>query len=342
MLIDVHAHILPPAYLDALTRSGRYEVEEDSEHGIVVKEKGSRFLTIPPQLPDIEQRIADMDQSGIDMQVLSVSTPQVYFLSGDEVVELARRCNDYLASVVESYPNRFRALASIPLTANSVDDAVRELARCVTELGMPGFIIGGTIDGTPIDDERFDPFYEEANRLGATMFIHPRVPAGVEAMDQSALTPRVGFMLDTTLAVSRLIFSNFFGRFLGINVIVAHLGGALPFLAGRLDAGYRKYPELQGTTRAPGDVLRDIYFDSVAFHEPAIRCAIDTVGVERILFGTDYPHLSGNMTQAIDLLEEMKLSRGEKRSILGNNAAGLFGLEVESGSTIPFLNILGG
>lgn len=174
------------------------------------------------------------------------------------------------------------------------------------------------------------------------MFIHPMVPAGVEAMDQYALTPLVGFMFDTTLAVSRLIFSNFFGRFLGINVIVAHLGGALPFLAGRLDAGYRKYPELQGTTRAPGDVLRDIYFDSVAFHEPAIRCAIDTVGVERILFGTDYPHLSGNMTQAIDLLEEMKLGRGEKRSILGNNAAGLFGLEVESGSTIPFLNILGG
>jgi aminocarboxymuconate-semialdehyde decarboxylase len=336
--IDVHTHAQPPEYLDILVNSGRYEVSGDEETGLIIMEKGSRFLTITPQMHDVQQRIADMDRDGIDVQILSVTTPQVYFLSGQPAIDLARRCNDYLASIVQAHPDRFRALASIPLTAN-IDEAVRELVRCIDELGMVGFIIGANIDGTPIDDPRFDPFYEEANRLGTTMFIHPMAPAGIEVMNQYALAPLVGFMFDTTLAVSRLIFSNFFGRFLGIKVIVSHLGAAIPFLAGRLDMGYRAYPDCQGVTRAPSEAIADLYLDTVSFHEPALRCAIDTVGVDRILFGSDYPHVIGDVTKTTDTLDDM-LGRRDKRKIFGDNAAPLFGLEVDGGSGLPLIGML--
>lgn len=338
MRIDVHAHAQPPEYLDALVNSGRYEVGGNEDTGLVIMEKGARFLSITPQMHDVTQRIADMDRDGIDMQILSVTTPQVYFLSDQPAIDLARQCNDYLAEMVREHPERFRALASIPLTAN-IDEAVRELQRCIGELGMVGFIIGANINGVPIDDPRFDPLYEEANRLGTTMFIHPMAPAGIEVMNQYALAPLVGFMFDTTLAVSRLIFSNFFGRFLSINVIVGHLGAAIPYLAGRLDAGYRAYPDCQGISRRPSEIIADLYLDTVSFHEPALRCAIDTVGVDHILFGSDYPHVIGDVAGTTDLLDDM-LGRRDKRKIFGDNAAPLFGLKADGGFGLPLIGTL--
>jgi aminocarboxymuconate-semialdehyde decarboxylase len=189
----------------------------------------------------------------------------------------------------------------------------------------PGFIIGANVDGIPIDDPRFDPFYEEANRRNALMFIHPMVPPGVEAMNPYALAPLVGFMFDTTLALSRLIFSDFFGRFLGINVWAGHLGGALPFLAGRLDMGYRNYPDCQGVNRPPSEIIERISFDTVSSHEAALRCAIETVGEDRILFGSDYPQVIGNIQGAIDTIEH-SVGRRHRGRILGDNAAQLLGL----------------
>ena len=342
MIIDVHAHAQPPDFHDILTKSGRYEMVDEDSQRTVLRDKGSRFLTLTENMPDIRERIADMDELEVDVQILSLSIPQVYFVSGQEAIELARHCNDYLASVVKQHPDRFRALASIPLTAETIDDAVRELARCIEELGMVGFVIGSNINGIAINDHRFDPFYEEANRLGTAMFIHPMVPTGVEAMNDFALAPLVGFMFDTTLAVSRLIFSNFFGRFLGIKVIVGHVGGAIPYISGRLDAGFRVYPECQDITRSPGDAIRDLYVDTVSSHAPAVRCAIDTLGVDRILFGSDYPHVMSDASGSINMLEEMDLGRKQRRGILGNNAASLFGIKSNDGVDIPLIGTIGG
>jgi aminocarboxymuconate-semialdehyde decarboxylase len=248
----------------------------------------------------------------------------VYFLSGQGAVDMAVQTNDYLAGIVQAYPDRFRALASIPLTAD-IDSAIAELVRCMDVLGMPGFLIGANIDGAPIDDPRFDPFYEEANRRGAVMFIHPMVPAGIETMNQYALAPLVGFMFDSTLAVSRLIFSNFFGRFLGINVVVPHLGGAIPFLAGRLDNGWRNYAECQGINRPPSEVIERLYFDTASGSEPALKCAIELAGEDHILFGSDYPQFSGDISGALSGVEHA-VNRRHRGKVLGDTAAKVFGL----------------
>jgi aminocarboxymuconate-semialdehyde decarboxylase len=323
--VDVHTHAQPPEYLKLLLDSGRYEADHGPEGQLVLKERCSRFLTITPQMHDPEQRIAEMDAAGIDVQILSLTTPQVYFLEGQAAIDLARLCNDYLASIVDTYPTRFRALASIPFTAD-IDSVIAELSRCMDTLGMPGFVIGSNVEGQPIDDPRFDPFYEEANRRGAVMFVHPMVPTGIEAMNKYALAPLVGFVMDTTLAVSRLIFSDFFGRFLGINVLVGHLGGALPFLAGRLDAGYETYAECQTITRPPSEIIERLYLDTVSAHPAALRCAMELVGAERVLFGSDYPHLIGNVAGGIGMIENT-VGRRDRGKVLGDNAANMFRLQ---------------
>lgn len=322
MRIDVHAHVLPPDYLKLLLSVGRYDTERGENDVLIIKEKGARFLTITPQMHNPELRVAEMDAAGVDMQVLSITVPQIYFVEGQEAVDLAVLCNDYLAGIVQQYPDRFRALASIPLTAD-VDSSINELARCMDTLGMPGFIIGANINGGPIDDPKYDPFFEEANRRGAVMFLHPMVPSGIEAMSQYAMAPLVGFMFDTTQAVARLIYSDFFGRFLGINVVVAHLGAAAPYLAGRFDIGYRAYPECQRITRPPSEVIERLYLDTVSFYEPSLRMALDTVGPDHVLFGSDYPQVIGDIAASIETIEHVA-ARRDRTKILGDNAARLY------------------
>lgn len=340
VIIDVHAHAQPPDFHDILTRSGKFEISGEREEGVLLRDTTSGVVTLSPRMPEIRERVAEMDAHDVDIQILSLSVPHVYFASGDEALALTRHCNDYLASMVQQYPDRFRALASVPLTAETIDDSVRELHRSVEELGMVGFSIGSNINGQTIDDSHWDPFYEEANRLGAAMFVHPLAPVHTGMLDAYALTPMVGYLMDTTVAVSRLIFSNFFGRFLGINVIVGHLGGTLPFITGRLDDGYLMYPECQEITRPPSEAIQDLYVDTVSSHEPAIRCAIDTLGMEHILFGSDYPNAPANMARSVDILEEMSLGRRDKRRILGNNAAPLFGIESDDGPSFPLIGSL--
>jgi aminocarboxymuconate-semialdehyde decarboxylase len=324
MRIDVHTHAQPPEYLDALLASGRYETVRDPSGNLVIREKGSRFLTITEQMHDTAQRVEDMDATGIDLQIISVTTPQVYFLHDQAAVDLARTCNDYLAEMVHAHPTRFRALASVPLTADS-DAAVAEFERCLDDLGMAGAIIGANIDGRPIDDPAFAPFYETLNARQSTMLIHPMVPAGIEVMNQYALAPLVGFMMDTTLAMSRLIFSGFFDKYPQINVIAGHLGAAAPYIAGRLDIGYRSYPDCLGIERPPSDYLKRMYLDTVSFHVPALHCAIETVGADRILFGSDYPHVIGDITGATAVIEQ-SVPADALSGILGDSAVALFGI----------------
>lgn len=330
MRIDDPAHAQPPEYLDALLASGRYEVGRDETGQIVLHERGARFLTMTPQMHDPAARVAEMDAAGIDLQILSVTTPQVYFLEGPAAVDLARRCNDYPAGLVQAYPHRFRALASVPLTADS-DAAIAEFSRCMDELGMDGAIIGANIAGRPLDDPAFDPFYAEASRRGTVLFIHPMVPAGIETMNAYALAPLVGFMFDTTLAVARLIFADFFGRFPDIRLLAGHLGATLPYLAGRLDIGWRSYADCQGLDHPPSADIQQLYLDTVSFHPPALRCALETVGPDRILFGSDYPHVIGDVPGAIASIETTAPAEAQT-GILGSNAARLFAIPDATGA----------
>jgi aminocarboxymuconate-semialdehyde decarboxylase len=243
----------------------------------------------------------------------------VYFASDENSLALAKTTNDHLSALCEEHPDRLLCLASVPL--NNPHLALLELDRAIHGLGMNGLIIGSNINGQPLNSREFWPFFEEVDRLGLAVLIHPMSPAGVEHMGEYGLAPLVGFVFDTTMAVTRMVYEGMMEAFPNINFIVAHLGGAIPYLLERINNGYRAYPECRENLGVlPSEYLKRLYYDTVSFHEPALMCAYHTVGAEHMVLGSDYPHVIGSMSEAVASLESLELADDEKAMMLGRNA----------------------
>lgn len=323
-VIDVHNHFYPERYLDALDESeSDLEVGEDEEGRRVLLSGGSRIVTLTPPMVDLETRLAALDDSAVDKQLVSLTAPNVNFLAGEASVELARICNDAFAEIDDDH-DELLSLASVPL--REPDQALAEARRAVEELGLHGFIVGSNIDGVPLNADRFEPFYELVAELDVPIFIHPMTPAGVEVMQEYRLAPLVGFENEITMAITRLIFDGVLDRH-DLKVHLAHLGGTVPYLVERLNNGYRAYPECrQHIDRLPEQYLQEVYYDSVSFHPPALRCAIESVGLDQIVVGSDYPHVIGDLERAVTDIDELQLTSAGRAKLMGENAARLYGV----------------
>lgn len=317
MRIDFHNHFYPPEYLKKLEEWGqRYEFVQDPTGLKIVREKGARFLGITSEHVDVEQRIADMDRIGIDIQVLTLTTPNVYFTTKKRNLHLAQMSNDFFAELCQKYPRRFIGFASVPL--KHPEDAIKELHRAVKDLGMKGVVLGSNIDGKHLHSEEFWPFYEEVARLDLPIFIHPMVPARPEMWADVPLVPFIGFVMDTTVTVSKMVLSGIFEKFPSLTMILPHLGGTLPFLFGRIDMGFGSY--FKGLVpKLPTEYLKRFYYDTVSFYQPALMCTYLAVGADQMVLGSDYPHVIGDITKSVSSIEEMNISQEEKEKILGEN-----------------------
>jgi aminocarboxymuconate-semialdehyde decarboxylase len=240
-------------------------------------------------------------------------------------VALARLVNDSFHSIAQARPDRFTALATLPL--NDVPASVDELERAVKQLGFKGAMLFSNVNGIALADECFLPLYERANQLGAVLHIHPTSPVGVEAMKAFWLMPLVGFLMDTTLAAAHLVFAGVPERFPKISWVLSHLGGAIPYLAERLDRGFDAFPECrERISLHPSEYLKRFYYDTVNFDRAALRLAASFAGVDHILAGSDYPHQIGSLRSMLQSLRGLDLSRAQQDQILGGNAARLLGL----------------
>ena len=185
---------------------------------------------------------------------------------------------------------------------------------------MKGVVLGTNIDGTHLHSKEFWPFYEEVERLDLPIFLHPMVPANPESMAEFPLVSLVGFVMDTTMTVSKMVFGGVFEKFPRLTLILPHLGGTLPFLFERLDNGYRAYEECQpNCSRLPSDYLKNLYYDTVSFYEPALMCTYLAVGADHMVMGSDYPHVIGDISKSLSSIEALPISPEEKRKILGEN-----------------------
>lgn len=319
MKIDFHNHFYPPGYLEKLEQWGhRYKFVQDPSGIKIVYDKGARFLGITKQHVSIEQRIADMDRIGIDIQVLTLTTPNVYFTTKKRNLYLAKTSNDFFAEVCQKYPSRFMAFASVPL--KDPDDAIEELHRAYRDLGMKGVVIGSNIDGKHLHSKEFWPFYEEVNKLNIPIFIHPMVPKNPEQLAEFALVPFVGFTMDTTISVAKMVLSGLFEKYPNLTLILPHLGGTLPFLFERFDNGFRAYKEFQeNITKPPTYYFKKFYYDTVSFYQPALICTYLSVGADHMVLGSDYPHVIGDINRCVSSIEELNISKEEKEKILGDN-----------------------
>ena len=325
MIIDFHNHFYPPEYLAALRDgSTAARVWTDAEGNPVIGYPGDYNVAVRGHR-DIAYRDEVLAQEGVDLQVLTLTTPGTHIEAAERATHLARLVNDALAETVRSRPRRFAALGTLPL--NDPRASAAELERLMGPLGLKGAMVFGNANGAPLADQRFWPLYERADALGAVLFIHPTHPLGVEAMQEYWLMPLVGFLFDTTLAAAHLVFSGVVERFPRIRWVLGHLGGAIPYIAERLDRGYEAFPECRRhIPQPPSAYLKRFYYDTVNFDPRALRLAIDFAGPGRILAGSDYPHRIGSLRSMLDVCRGVDLPAGDRAAILGGNAAGLLGL----------------
>lgn len=318
--VDLHAHLTARTLLRAI-RAGT------SLHGV----DPSRIAR--GQLRDIdpETRLAEMDRLGVDVQVVSVE-PQMYCYEADAdaAASIHRECNDELRELIAARPDRFRGLAVVPLQDTRA--AIEELDRAMNVCGCSGVMIGDHVRGVMYDDPRFRPFWKAAEEMRALVFLHQASPTLVSTrIDRYHLSNTVGNAVERTLSFAALVFGGVMDAHPGLRVALAHGGGYAALAAGRMDWGWRWRAEARvNIATAPTEHLRRFYYDSITHSEAALRFLIDSVGIDRVVFGTDYPGFAagreGAGYQPRDWLVGLgRISDAEKRAILGANLEAVLG-----------------
>ena len=317
---DLHTHYYPNAFFRLIDEvGGAFSFGTDPTGRTIIRYRGSRFFGITPPMTDPARRIEDMDRVGIDVEVLSLSTPNVYFAPPERQAEVARLVNDAYADLAARYPTRFKGFASIPM--DDADAALRELDRTQGELHMNGVIVLSNINGRALTDPRYRPFFAECDRRRVCVFIHPMIPAAAEPFAEYVLGPIIGFPFDTTLAVARLCYAGVFRELPNIRWILGHLGGAVPYLMERMDNGYRDFAECRvNIDELPSVYLKRLYYDTVSFSAPSLRLAHQVVGADHLVMGSDYPHLLGSIDRAVTSITSLDIPTVEKDRIFSGTA----------------------
>lgn len=311
MRIDVHAHYWTDQYLDRVAALGKTDTA--TQRGIGAGGGA-----------ELDARLRLMDRAGIDVQVLSAAPQLPYGLDTERAVAAARYVNDEYAAVVTAHPDRFRAFAALPMP--DVDAAIAEIGRATDELGMVGVTMNTSVLDRAITDPDFEPIFAELDARGAVLYLHPAGNGACSPLvTEHHITWMAGAPFEDTIAALQLITSGHLQRYPGVKIICSHLGGALPMLTRRADDHLAW--EAPDTPEPPSQAVHRLWFDTVSHcHEPALRCAIDTFGADRIMLGTDFPYEDGaTFVRAVEYVMEVA-DPGEAHAILDANAMALFHL----------------
>jgi aminocarboxymuconate-semialdehyde decarboxylase len=327
MNIDFHAHIYPEDYLKKLEAStGEVRIDTDNQGKKWILSMGAKAGPITPDFFDGDVRVDRIKENRVDMQILSAPHPGVDRFSPAESADMSRVINDGIAKIVRKYPIHFQGVAMLPLIDTRL--ALKELDRAILDLGLKGMCMLSNVAGKTSDSDFLLPVYERAQALGVPIFIHPTTPLGAQVMQEWRLAIILGFEFDIVLSATRLAYAGVFERFPELNFVVSHLGAGIPFLAGRIDRGYHD-PTCGIKTKKPtSEYLRDLYCDTVSFYQPALAMAYEFYGAERMVLGSDFPLIIGDLPGAVPSIEAMPIPNREKEKILGDNVKKLMKLDL--------------
>ncbi len=275
---------------------------------------GSKMVSIDP-------RVKEMEESGIDHQVLSLPLPGTDFFERDYASKLAQLANDELSEVSKASGGKFSAAANVPL--RYPDLAIKELHRCVEQLEMTMVEAFSNVAGESLDSERFLPFYKELARLKIPLLIHPGRPLMMDNLREYGLAGAVGYFFDTTLAILRIVYSGLLEKLPDLRIILPHTGSTIPYLVGRIDHQYKLLePDNQNLPHAPSEYLKKVYVDTAqSLYRPATECAFSFTPHDHILFGSDYPFV--DLKQSVAIVKSMGLSKNEEEGVFCDNARSL-------------------
>lgn len=299
-VIDVHAHYLPEECREMVGRTPGLE-----------NMRGD-FLSL-------ENRLVDMDASGVDMQMVSAFSD---FYGRD--LATAKKVNDVVAAGVAKHPDRFAGLAVAPLS--EPETAAKEMERAVKELGHRGVAIGSNVDGVNLDAPEFGPFFKTVEALGVPIFIHPVNALGADRLAKYELNNFIGFVTDTAVAAGSLIFGGVMKAFPNLKIYLAHGGGTCPFIRGRWDHGWEHRLKGPKIDKAPSEYLKLFYADALVHSKQSLEYVVEVFGEDHIMVGTDYPYDMGHPDQPAWIRDSGFLSTSGVEAILGGTAEKLFTL----------------
>ena len=308
MTIDTHHHLLPDFFWEAT----------ENAHAPV----GG----LAPLRWSAEASISFMDDAGIDVAVLSLSTPGVHTGDSEKAGTLARRCNEFSAELVRSRPDRFGGFACLPLP--SIDASLTELSYALDILGLHGVVLFTNSNGVYVGDAALEPVFKELERRKTVVYVHPNPSPDPVAHALGLPDNLLDFPTDTNRAVAQMHYTNRFARTPNVKYIFSHAGGSIPYLAARFaiidEMGFISGGDQRGTA---ADMFRRIYWDTaLAASNPVLRLLRDVAGVDQILYGTDFPYLRRDLAikSKQHILQSSELSAPERQAILGGNASRLF------------------
>lgn len=324
--VDVHSHLMVPESAEMTRPHFKPEYEPRTFFSSpATKEVNQEFYRLAhDKYTDPATRIADMDAMGIDIQLVAL-TPFHYFYWAD--VDLAARVaamqNEAIARTVDFEPSRLFGVGTLPLA--HPDAAVAE-SRRVVDLGFPAIQIGADVNGSDLDDPGLESVWSAVEEAGLVVILHPAGFTEANRLTEYYLVNVIGMPLSTTLAVTRLILAGVFERHPGLQMVLVHGGGYLPFYWARTDHAFRHRPEMRRhIDRLPSEYLHDLYFDLTVFDPTLVESLAVKFGADRLLIGTDYPFDMGE-TDPLALLAEATLSEQDRSLIAGGNARRIFGI----------------
>src|SRR5262245_38221974 len=319
--IDCQSHLFCPEILDRMER-------RDTDP-LVYRRGSDRFVRmgdwhrrVLPNHCDVEAKLRNMDESGIQITVLSVNDPGPEWF-GAEGPEVARILNDFIADIVRAHPARFIGLCVLPL--QDMPAALAELDRCAGDLGMKGILLYTNIAGRFPDEEPFRPLFARAVALGLPVLLHPAKPVTTDIVKGYEMTSSLGNMFDNTIALTRIIMSGILDEFPELKLVCPHLGGALPYIVGRLDHQVQVLKRgPRNLSQLPSEYLKQVYFDLVSPLPLAMRFAYDFSGPDKLLYASDHPWVDPKLIA--EALNSLKLPPEHEQRIFSGNARKLFGL----------------
>ena len=328
--IDIHAHLIPQCFWKATEGSGdwhgiRREQDPRGRESAII---GGRRVPLTPKTNwTAEQRLMDMDSLGVDIHVVSpYSSFYNYELDTSVASATSQDCNNEIHQMTKSWPNRFAGLATLPM--QDVGAAIAELERVMTQLGFKGAMIDDKINGRTLDEPEFLPFWKAAEQMGALILFHQAGETVVNSrIDRYHLPNTIGNLADRTITFASLVFGGVMDACPDLKICLSHGGGYTCYGIGRMDRGWRVRPEARThITKPPSEYLNRFYYDCIVYTEQALRYLIDAVGVDRVVFGTDWPFDMDFDWPVSWVLGLESITQEEKEAILWKNLEGLLGI----------------
>ncbi len=319
--VDCQSHLFIPELVALMEKrkTSPYVYRKDGGTYIVVNEWVRRLM---PKHMDVDAKLADMDAAGIGVTALSINDPGPE-LFGKDGPAVARLVNDAIGEIAKKHPNRFFGLMVLPL--QDMDASLAEMERCANTLGMKGILLYSNLAGEFPDEERFRPMFEHAQHMDLPVLLHPAYPMTFQATKGYEMATMLGLMFDTTIALGRIILAGIPEQYPKLKLVCPHVGGALPYLIGRMD--HQTMVLKRGAAKIrkpPSEYLKQVWFDTVSPIGLAVKYGIDFAGPGKMLFSTDHPWVDPKII--VDVVQGLNLAPDVKAKVMGGNARALFKL----------------